>query len=469
MTDFTMPSLGADMDEGTVVEWLVSPGAVVHKGDLMAVVDTDKAQIEVESFAEGVVAELVVPIGERVPVGTVLARFGPAGAPVAPPEPPESPTQAEPAPEATHARPGRAARPPGAHSPLVRREAHRLGVDVDQVTGTGSGGKVTREDVARAAAAEPAATKPPAAPSPGPGYSRPRVTPYARRLAGELGVDLSWVSPADGQSVRAADVRAADVRAADVRAAVAAPATPAATEKAISTDRAPARPTTDPAARATAMREAIARLMARSKREIPHYYLTTTVDLSAALDWMRGQNADLPLSERLVPAALLLRATALAAARHPALNGFWVEDAFHPGSGVHLGVAVSLRGGGLVAPAIHDADRLSVAETMAAMRDLVTRARAGRLRGAEMTDPTLTVTNLGEQGVESVYGVIYPPQVALVGFGRVSERPWAVAGLLGVRPLTTVTLAADHRATDGFTGGRFLATVDDLLQHPEEL
>jgi pyruvate dehydrogenase E2 component (dihydrolipoamide acetyltransferase) len=217
------------------------------------------------------------------------------------------------------------------------------------------------------------------------------------------------------------------------------------------------------------MREAIARLMARSKREIPHYYLQTTIDLSAALTWMRERNRGAPLASRLVPAALLLKATALAAARHPQLNGFWVDDAFQPGAGVHLGVAISLRGGGLVTPALHDADGLSVEETMAGMRDLVTRARGGRLRGAELTDPTLTVTNLGDQGVEAVYGVIYPPQVALVGFGRVVERPWAVDGLLGVHPVTTATLSADHRATDGFAGGRFLAALDELLQNPEEL
>ena len=209
--------------------------------------------------------------------------------------------------------------------------------------------------------------------------------------------------------------------------------------------------------------------MARSKREIPHYYLTATIDLARALAWMRERNRDLPVTERLVPAALLLKATALAAASNPALNGFWVDDGFRPGAGIHLGVAVSLRGGGLVAPALHDADKQSVVELMAGMRDLVTRARAGRLRGSELSDPTLTVTNLGEQGVESVHGVIYPPQVALVGFGRVAERPWAVDGLLGVRPLTVATLAADHRATDGFTGGRFLAAVDERLQHPEDL
>jgi pyruvate dehydrogenase E2 component (dihydrolipoamide acetyltransferase) len=175
------------------------------------------------------------------------------------------------------------------------------------------------------------------------------------------------------------------------------------------------------------------------------------------------------VSERLVPAALLLKATALAVRKHPELNGFWVDDAFVPGSGVHLGVAIALRGGGLVAPAIHDADRLTVDEMMSAMKDLVGRASAGRLRGSEMSDPTLTVTNLGDQGVESVHGVIYPPQVALVGFGKVVDRPWAVDGMLAVRPVVTLTLAADHRATDGFSGGRLLATIDQLLQRPEAL
>jgi pyruvate dehydrogenase E2 component (dihydrolipoamide acetyltransferase) len=184
---------------------------------------------------------------------------------------------------------------------------------------------------------------------------------------------------------------------------------------------------------------------------------------------MQERNRDLPVSERLVSAALLLKATALAARAHPELNGFWVDDAFVPGSGVHLGVAISLRGGGLVAPAVHDADTLTVDQLMAAVRDLVARARAGRLRGSEMSDPTLTVTNLGDRGVETVHGVIYPPQVALVGFGRVVDRPWAVDGMLAVRPVVSLTLAADHRATDGFSGGRMLATVDELLQRPEDL
>jgi pyruvate dehydrogenase E2 component (dihydrolipoamide acetyltransferase) len=217
------------------------------------------------------------------------------------------------------------------------------------------------------------------------------------------------------------------------------------------------------------MRRAIGELMARSKREIPHYYLSTTVDMSRAVDWMHERNRSLSIAERLVPAALLLKATALAATEVPELNGYWADDAFQPASEVNLGMAVSLRGGGLVTPALLDVGSLGLGELMTRMKDLVARARGGRLRGRELTEGTLTVTNLGDQGVEVVYGVIYPPQVALVGFGRVAERPWAVDGLLGVRPVTTVTLAADHRASDAMTGGRLLAAIDRHLQHPEEL
>lgn len=446
MTDFAMPSLGADMDEGTLLEWLVAPGDVVHKGDLMAVVDTAKSAVEIETFSDGMVAELLIAPGTTVPVGAVIARLDGIGA-----EPSRGVgTEKEPAaPKATQH--------PDPNSPPVRRLARELGVDLDRLAGTGDHGHVSQADVRRAASKQvppPTPARPPANET-----GRPRVTPYARRLAAEVGIDPADLVAADGETVRAADVR----RIADDRTAAPQPP-PAAPEGGT-----PGAPVPDAAAKALQMREAIAKLMARSKREIPHYYLQTTVDLARAIAWMRQRNLELPLAERLVPAALLLKATAAALAKHRQLNGFWVGDAFVPGTGVHLGVAISLRGGGLVAPGLLDADRLSVDQTMAAMKDLVVRARAGRLRGSELTESTVTVTNLGDQGVEAVYGVIYPPQVALVGFGRVVERPWAVDGLLGVHPITTLTLAADHRATDGFTGSRFLSTVDDLLQHPEEL
>ena len=217
------------------------------------------------------------------------------------------------------------------------------------------------------------------------------------------------------------------------------------------------------------MRQSIAALMTVSNREIPHYYLSTTVDLTAALEWMRARNRELPMERRLVPSALLLVAAARSARALPELNGHWVDDGFRPSATVDLGLILSLRRGGLLVPAIPRADTLSVVEMMAAMRELTTRARAGRLRGSDLAPPSITVSNLGDQGVETVLGVIYPPQVALVGFGAVSERPWAVDGLLGVRPLVTATLSGDHRATDGAVGARFLKHLDRLLQRPEEL
>jgi pyruvate dehydrogenase E2 component (dihydrolipoamide acetyltransferase) len=217
------------------------------------------------------------------------------------------------------------------------------------------------------------------------------------------------------------------------------------------------------------MRQAVAAAVSRSKREIPHYYLGTDIDMSAALDWLEETNAQRPITQRILPAALLLKAVALALLEYPSLNGWWTEGAFRAGGGVHLGVAISLRGGGLIAPAIHDVDRLSPVALMAALGDLVQRARGGGLRGSEMTDATITVSNLGDEGVQLLFGVIYPPQVALVGFGRISERPWASGGLLGVRPVVTATLSADHRATDGHYGARFLAELARRLQAPEAL
>lgn len=459
MAEFRMPVLGADMDEGTVLEWLVKPGDEVRKGDVIAVIDTEKSAIEVESFSGGTIDKLVVGVGETVPVGTVLAVIAEPGV-----------ERGEPAAAARRVRkpraPAKAEQPAPVHaprpvSPVIRHRAHELGIDLATVHGTGQAGAITRADVEQAAselAAAPAPTaaapKPPRArKKPGPRAGRPRVTPLARRLATDLGVDLAGVTGTGPEgAIREADIRIAE--AAGKPATAAAAAAPA------------ARSAAD---RTQSMRQAIARLMARSKREIPHYYVTNTADMTRALSWLHERNRELDVSQRLVAAALLLKAAAVAARQVPQLNGYWVDDAFRPADAVHLGVAISLRGGGLLTPAIHDAADLELAELMARMRDLVIRARSGRLRGSELTDGTITVTNLGDQGVESVFGVIYPPQVALVGFGRIIERPVAVGGLVGARPVVITTLAADHRATDGYTGARYLTAISDLLQRPEEL
>jgi pyruvate dehydrogenase E2 component (dihydrolipoamide acetyltransferase) len=218
-----------------------------------------------------------------------------------------------------------------------------------------------------------------------------------------------------------------------------------------------------------AMRTAIANLMSRSNAEIPHYYVTQTVDLAAALAWLRTHNATLPVAKRVLPAALFLRATVLAATAVPDLNGHWVDGALRRSDRIDLGVAVATRGGGLVTPAIPDAGPLRIDDLMGALSDLVVRARRGNLRQAEMAGGSITVSSLGETGPDALYGVIFPPQVALVGLGGIVERPWAVDGMLTVRPTVTVVLAADHRASDGRTASAFLATFAHALQNPEEL
>ncbi len=303
--------------------------------------------------------------------------------------------------------------------------------------------------VAAPAAPAPAAGMP-GAPGPGP---RVRVSPLARKLAATLGIDPTTLrGTGAGGAVTREDVE----RAAAARRPAAVPgAAPAA----------PVRPRLDVAR----MRQAIAAAMARSKREIPHYYVAHTIDLHRALAWLAEENARRPVTERLLYGVLLIKAVALALHEVPELNGLWRGDRVEPSAAVHVGVAISLRGGGLIAPALHDADGQPLGALMGALRDLVQRARGGGLRSSELSDATITVTSLGEQGVDSVLGIVYPPQVAIVGFGRIVERPWVVDGAVRPRPVVTATLSADHRVSDGHRGGLFLAAVERLLQSPERL
>lgn len=231
-----------------------------------------------------------------------------------------------------------------------------------------------------------------------------------------------------------------------------------------------------PAARAeseatsvTAIRRAIARAMARSKREIPHYYLSQTIDMSRALSWLERENSARELPRRLLYSVLLLKAVALAVREVPEMNGFWQDDHWIGSDAVHAGVATSLRSGGLIAPAIHDVGGKSLDEVMHALQDLVNRARSSGLRSSELSDPTITVTSLGERGCDSVMPIIYPPQVAIVGFGRVVEQAWAENGMVGARRVIHATLGGDHRASDGHRGALFLRAVDSLMQSPEQL
>ncbi|NDP37967.1 MAG: 2-oxo acid dehydrogenase subunit E2 [Rhodoferax sp.] len=416
MIEFKLPSLGADMDEGTLLEWRVKPGDAVKRGQVVAVVDTSKAAVDVEIWHDGVVHELLVAVGEKVPVDTVLATL-------------LAPGEAAPALPATALAPPEPA-PKAVHEPLA--------------------------ELAAATASTPAPAAPPT--DKVVAAARHPVSPSARRRAKELGIDPDTVRGTGAQgSVALADVEAAAAHAAartepQTTTVVAAAAAPAAAIE-----------------RQKAMRQAIAAAMSRSKREIPHYYLSETISMNRALDWLRQRNEGLPITDRILTAALLLKAVAAALRRTPELNGFYRDGQFEPSAAVHAGVAISLRGGGLVAPAIHDVAAKPLAQLMRELADLVKRARAGSLRSSEMSDPTITVTNLGEQSVQSVFGVIYPPQVALVGLGSIDVRPWVEAGQVRALPLLCATLAADHRASDGHRGALFLAELRELLQQPQTL
>lgn len=439
MIEFRMPSLGADMDTGRVLKWLVSPGDVIHRGDVILEVETSKANVEVECFADGVLQEVLVPEGMKVPVGTVLATLRDPGEQAAAVTPLEAPPgDLAPAPSA---RPAQEAAPP----PLTPAEVAGAG----RLPGAPPARTAVRPAQVTAPSPPPATPRPP---------SRPRITPLARRMAADRGVDLS--------TLRGTGIQGA-ITAADVERAAERPATP------LSEAPAPEAPPPEAPApasdRASDMRRAIAAAMTRSKREIPHYYLDQRIDLHRAMGWLEAENARRPVTERLLLTVLLLRGVALAAREVPEVNGHYVDGTFRPSAAVHLGTAIRLRGLGLVAPALHHVEDKTVAELMPELRDLVARARQGRLRSSELTDGTLTVTHLGDLGVERVFGVIYPPQVAIVGFGRVVEAPWAEHGLLGVRPRIQATLSADHRVSDGLGGARFLNALDRLLQEPEKL
>ncbi len=406
-TEFRMPKLGADMLQGRLIEWVKKPGDRIERGEIIATIETDKANVDVESFLTGVVERILVePTEEWLDVGTPLAVIAEAASTIEAPRPvpPTAATRSTPVP-----------RPPPA--------------------------------VAPAAALAPHAPVAVVAHAP----ARIRISPLARKRAKSLGLDMSALH-GTGPHGR---IVLRDIETAQPLIPVT-PAPPAS---------APA-PATDKRAR---MRDAIAAAMARSKREIPHYYLGTTIDLGRLMQWLSDENVKRSVVDRLIAGVVLIKAVALALREIPELNGFFTEGRAQVSPTIHVGTAISLRGGGLIAPALLDTDQRSLTELMHAYQDLVQRARSGSLRSAELTDATITVSSLGDRGVETLYGVIYPPQVALIGLGRIVERPWIVDGSVVPRPVIHATLSADHRASDGHRGALFLDRLSQLLQEPDAL
>jgi pyruvate dehydrogenase E2 component (dihydrolipoyllysine-residue acetyltransferase) len=386
MKEFRMPSLGADMDAGTLVEWLKSPGDVVKRGDIIAVVETQKGAIEIEVFDDGVLSEVRAQPGDEVPVGHVLALIDGASSTI------------EPAPADSAKFPAY----PSSHAEM---------------------------QIAQQAIPEP---------SP----AGLKISPAARRLAQSYGLDPGAILPGKDDIVGLREVEAAARRTQTKRPAV--------------IDQ-------------TAMRKAIAAAMARSNQDIPHYYVTSTIDVTPMMEWLAAYNARQPIERRLLYAVPLLRAAALSLRKFDDLNGAFVDGRYQRAFNVNIGVAIAMRQGGLIAPAILDTDSHDLTTLMSKLNDLVRRARKGGLRSSELSMATATLTNLGERTADTIMPIIYPPQVFIIGCGHVRRRPWIVNDAIVPRQLMDVTVAGDHRVSDGRRGAQYLRNLDDLLARPEAL
>jgi len=396
MSEFLMPSLGADMEAGTLVEWLVKPGEQVNHGDTIAVVETQKGAIEIEVFVDGALDKYLVEIGKKVPVGTPLATILQAGE-------------------------------TGAEAPQAVSKPEKVKPVLEPVP-------IIKPKVS-------ADTAPTVASS---FEDRVQITPAARHLAEQSGLVLAALRDKGTGPDGAVTLQ-------DVETLIG------------------ERPSTTKPSEMTGMRQAIAAAMSRSKREIPHYYLAHTVDVSKAEAFIANFNATCPPEDRLLLGAVFIKAVAKAVEKYPEFNGYYTEGHFQHCEAVNIGMVINIRGGGLVAPAIHNMENRNLGETMSAMHDLVARARSGGLKSSELSGSTITVSSLGSRGVETIYGVIFPPQVAIIGFGTPTERPWVVDGKLEARQSVVLTLAADHRVSDGHRGALFLNKIEKLLQNPETL
>jgi pyruvate dehydrogenase E2 component (dihydrolipoamide acetyltransferase) len=401
MSEFKMPSLGADMESAVLMEWRIKEGDSVTKGQVIAEVETSKGVIEIEVFEDGIVEKILVQEETECAVGTPLALIRSKG------EEPEELSEKEFISSKTESLTSQ----PKANSPI--QEPEQTSVE-----------PTTEEDLP---VREEASSE-----------TRIKASPAARKKAQEMGIDLADLASRSEGAIQLKDLEAS--LAAEEKTPV-----------------------------LSGMRQAIAKAMSRSNTEIPHYYLSTPINMTPALEWLGQLNAKRGIEERILPAALLIRAVVRALEEVPELNGYWQNDNHLISKSINPGIAIALRKGGLITPALLNTQEMSLDQTMQSLDDLITRTRANKLRGSEMTQQTVTITNLGDLGVERVYGVIYPPQVAIIGLGRITDSPWAENDALSVRKVMQATLAGDHRATDGRTGALFLDKLNQFLQKPEEL
>ena len=418
-----MPKGSDTMTEGKVLKWLKHEGETVSPGEAVVEIETDKVNMEVEALSAGALRKIMVGEGQTVPVGQLLAVIAGPDEDISvllresSPAPPAVPSAAEvAAPPAEETAPQEA---PGRGrvlaSPLARRMAEEMGLDLAHISGTGPGGRIVREDVERAAAAQqvrlrPAAVPAAAGPVAPPVPEAPRAAPLPR--------------PAPG------------------------PEAPDFHDEPVSS-----------------MRKAIAARMAQSLGPVPHFYLTVEIDMKRAMELRESANTLNP-ELKLTYNDISVKACAAALRLHPEVNASFLGDAIRYHDRIHVGVAVAVEGGGLITPVIFDCDRKSLQEISREAKELIARARSRKLKPEEYVGATFTVTNLGMMGIEEFSAVINPPEGAILAVGAVIAKPAVVGTRIEVGHRVRMTLSCDHRVVDGATGAKFLQTLKKLLENP---
>ena len=429
--DITMPSLGADMSEGMLVEWLVKVGDKVKHGDVIAVLETQKGAIDMEAYHDGIITELLVQPVNTVPVGSVLARIDTEEKSLNESKNQNTSTEdiiKEPitteqtTPEKIIDEPVSLSAAALTEKPLIKsqkKSTEKLNINTktNSNTKTHSNNKTIRV----------------------------LASPIVRKIAKAQQLDLSRIKgsgPNGGIILK------------DI------------------TQIAPKKRLTEGEPLAN-MRSAIAAAMTKSKQEIPHFYLSVDLPINKAQQWLQQANKDKTPQTHILLIALVLKAVAISLQKHPQLNGFYQQGHFEPASEINIANVISLRGGGVVVPALRHVEQLSVPDIMSALRDITRRSRAiergERLRSSELMGATITITNMGERGVDQVFGIIYPPQVAIIGFGKVKKVPQVCDEKIDIGEQITLCLSADHRVVDGMLAAKFLNSLAKNLQKPEQL
>ncbi|MGH3216914.1 MAG: dihydrolipoamide acetyltransferase family protein [Trebonia sp.] len=430
MPDVLMPRLSDTMEEGVLSQWVARVGDQVRKGDVLAVIETDKAAMEMEAYDEGVLTRILVQEGASVPIGTPIAVIGGGGAaeasapsPVPAADHPERAVVPPPAPAPPSGEP--AATPVHA-SPLARKLARERGVDLAVVSGSGPGGRIVRADIEHAArengsaqpVPQPAAPTRPAGPAP----------------VGSAAAPLATVTP---QSVPAsAAPSAADADAEEIPL--------------------------------TTVRRLTAQRLAASAREAPHFYLTVVADAGKLLDFRAQANQRQAAGVKITVTDLLTKACATALAAHPEVNASWDETRILRHRRISIGIAVAIDDG-LIVPVIRDANRKTLTEIAHEAHDLTARARERKLSPDELAGGTFTISNLGMYGIRQFTAVINPPQAAILAVGEAVRQPVVHDDQVTIGTTMTLTLSIDHRAVDGATAAGFLTRLRELIEEPLDI